>query len=108
MTFYLLRVTVTYSPFAKHSLDTWSWIHLYYGILIFLFQDHYCIDWEGPIPYQHETDIVEVPETPLPVTTSDLGILQHLYPEKVILENEYHAMDTYCNVLYFVNERIDN
>ena len=77
------------------------------GYLFLLFQDHYGIDWEGPIPYQHETDIVEVPETPLPVSMSDLGILQHLYPEEVILASEYHAMDTYCNVLYFVNERID-
>ena len=80
----------------------------YYEMLIFLFQDHYGIDWEGPIPYQHETDTVEVPQTPLPVSMSDLGILQHLYPEEVILASEYHAMDTYCNVLYFVNERINN
>ena len=26
---------------------------------------------------------------------SDLDILQHLYPEEVILASEYHAMDTY-------------
>ena len=77
----------------------WNW-------LLSLFQDHYGIDWQGPIPYQDETDAVEVPDTPLPVSVSDLAILQHLYPEEVILASEYHAIDTYCDVLYFVNERV--
>ena len=53
-------------------------------------------------------DAIEVPDTPSPVSMSDLGILQHLYPQEVILGSECHAMDIYCNVLYFVNERIDN
>ena len=53
-------------------------------------------------------DIVQVPDTPLPVSMSDLGILQHLYPEEVILASEYHAIDIYRNVLHFVNERVVN
>ena len=64
----------------------------------FIFQNYYGIDWQGPIPYQHETDAVEVPDTPLPVSMSDLAI-QHLYPEEVILASEYHAIDTFCNVV---------
>ena len=50
-------------------------------------------------------DAIEVPDTPSPVS---MDILQHLHPEEVILGSECHAMDIYYNVLYFVNERIDN
>ena len=69
-------------------------------------QDHYGIDWDGPIPLAAESESVEVPDTPVPISSADLAILEQLYTEEVILSSENHAIDIYVNVLSFVNQRL--
>ena len=67
-------------------------------------QDHYGVDWEGPIP---EVDSeVHVPDINVPLSDSDLVLLQCRFPEEVILASDYHAVDVYSEVMQFVNEHM--
>ena len=62
------------------------------------------MDCEGQIP---EFDsAVDVPETVVPLSVSDLVLLQWQFPDDVILASNHHAVDVYSDVLQFVNEHI--
>ena len=76
------------------------------GKVMSILQDHYGIDWDGPIPLARESESVEVPDTPVPISLADLAVLERLYTEEVILSSENHAIDIYVNVLSFVTQRL--
>ena len=72
-----------------------------FSSLLYYTQDHYGVDWEGPVPYIPEDDSIEVPLTTVPASMS---LFQSHFPEEVILASDHHGVDVYCDVLHFVNQ----
>ena len=71
------------------------------------FQDEdnqFGIDWGGPVPHESTDDIVDVPETPIPLNAVDL---EELHATISPLDPSVHyGVHLYERVLAFVSDKV--
>ena len=62
------------------------------------------IDWDGPIPYDHQPESVDVPATERPICDEDFEDLAELIDP--LSHSNSHAIDIYLQCLSFVQSRM--
>ena len=73
---------------------------------LFIIQDFnlHAIDWDGPIPYDHQPESVDVPATERPMCDEDFEDLAELIDP--LSHSNNHAIDIYLQCLSFVQSRM--
>ena len=82
----------------------WSFTVLHYFLDI---QDNnlHAIDWDGLIPYENQSESVEVPTIECPISNEDYEeMVETIVP---LSQSDEHAIDIYLQCISFVQSRMN-